>query len=273
MTTPVKVYQNVSYNELISFSKNNPNRSRTLDAIEIHTDGADYEVGLDKLLLPTYTAYAMEPEGVLSVMSYIQDPMHYSLVAKNGRLQLLMDLCTQYQENTTALKNTVLSRKRKKIYDLIATAYSGGALQDKDYADLFQGLSFMSNNHFILINEAVPSELNDSKGAITFSSDPSTWSKDNPVWIADSKARWVATPIGITNTIILSDWLEQLERAGWIIKWPEVDGTKTELLEKLTQITGPQDTDKKLVRDVLSVRLGRILALRVLSTLRLDYEV
>jgi hypothetical protein len=38
MTTPVKQYQNVSFKELLSYSENNPNRTRTLDSIEIVSD-------------------------------------------------------------------------------------------------------------------------------------------------------------------------------------------------------------------------------------------
>ena len=35
MTTPARVYQNVSYQELLRYAETNPHRARTLDSMEI----------------------------------------------------------------------------------------------------------------------------------------------------------------------------------------------------------------------------------------------
>jgi hypothetical protein len=51
--------------------------------------------------------------------------------------------------------------------------------------------------------------------------------------------------------------LSTIEQTGWIIQWPEVEGTKTEIVEQLSVLPTWQITDKKLVKEVLAVRLGR----------------
>jgi hypothetical protein len=56
---------------------------------------------------------------------------------------------------------------------------------------------------------------------------------------------------------ILANWLSTIEQTGWIVQWPEVDGTKTEIVEQLSVLPTWQITDKKLVKEVLAVRLGR----------------
>jgi len=61
MTTPIKKYQNVSYAELMTFASQNPNRTRTLDPIEIHIPKNKEETTLDKLGLKGYVISNMNP--------------------------------------------------------------------------------------------------------------------------------------------------------------------------------------------------------------------
>ena len=112
MTTPVRQYQNVSFKELMSYSDNNPNRARTLDSIEIQSAAPPQETSLDKLGLNGYTAFNLNPTGVVSLFTCIQDPTTYSLSAKGARTQLVIDTTTKLQEQTDELKNGPLSRKR-----------------------------------------------------------------------------------------------------------------------------------------------------------------
>jgi hypothetical protein len=276
MTTPVKQYQNVSFKELIAYSENNPNRNRTLASIEIQTASAPQETPLDKLGLKGYTAFTLNPTGVMSLFACIQDPTTYSLSAKGARAQLIIDLTTKLQEQTDELKNTALARKRRKIHDLIAASYNGSPFEDKDYLDLFSGLSLMRNCHFVLMKSAVQEDIEEGekqydsslKGEIVFSSDPATWKRDNPIWVADYRARWVAIPSeqGAADLHkILATWLSTVEQTGWIVQWPEEDGTKAEIVEKLATLPTWQATDKKLSKEVLAARLGRANAIQVFT--------
>lgn len=277
MTAPPKKYQNVSFQELVTFSKNNPNRHRVLDSIEIQAPTEIKEPTLDKILLSDYFASAMDPGGILSVLSFIEDPAMYQLAGKGARTQLLMDNCTKLQKETENLKNTHLSRKRKKVYDLIGAVYNGGLLQEKEYAELYAGVSHLRNIHFVLIREHVSDHVDgvenkddgNIKGHILFSSDPTCWKKENPVWIIDEKGRWVATKEDTSRIKnILGNWLVDLEQSGWIIKWPEVDATKTDLIAALSLLPTWQETDRKLSKDVLSFRLGRANTLLFFSKIK-----
>ena len=103
MTTPVKQYQMVSFKELISQSENNPNRNRTLDSIEIVSVKPAQETSLDKLGLKGYTAFTLNPTGIMSLFACIQDPTNYSLSAKGARTQLIIEHTTKLQEQTDQL--------------------------------------------------------------------------------------------------------------------------------------------------------------------------
>lgn len=276
MTTPVKQYQNVSFKELISYSENNPNRNRTLDSIEIVSVKPAQETSLDKLGLKGYTAFTLNPTGIMSLFACIQDPSNYSLSTKNARSQQIIELTTKFQEQTDELKNTSLSRKRKKIHDLIGAAYNGTNFEDKDYIDLFSGLSHMRNINFVLMKSAVQEDIEEGekqytsslKGEVVFSSDPSNWKQEDPVWVADYRARWVAVPAEQAAQDIhkiLGTWLSTIEQTGWVVQWPEVDATKAELVEALSVLPTWQQTDKKLTKDVLGARLGRANCIKVFT--------
>ena len=285
MTTPAKKYQNVSYNELLAYSQHNPNRSSVLpsfDGVNVPLK-EEYGVSSDFMGLIGYAATNLTPASILSVMACIADPGYYSLLPQNVRTQHIIDLSTKLQEQTDNLKNTSLLRKRKKIYDLIGAAYNGSAFQDKDYLDLYHGLAHMNQLQFILLKETVQDAIEEGKtgevykgtdekstevkGEIIFSSDPSNWKRDNPVWVADYRGRWVAISEESTPLHpLVGEWLTAMEQKAWIIQWHEVDGTKTELVEKLSAMPGWQETDKKHLKDVLALRLGRANAMKLFTS-------
>jgi hypothetical protein len=275
MTTPAKQYQNVSFKELISYSENNPNRNKKLDSIEIHSAKPSQETSLDKLGLNGYTSINLNPSGVISVIACINDPGYYSLAANNARTQLIIDLATSLQEKTDELKNTSLSRKRKKIYDLLGSAYNGSILEEKDYLDLFSALSTLCNLQFVLMKSAVQDNIEEGKqyesslkGEIVFATDPTNWKLDIPVWIVDFRARWVAIPSESNAKsihTILGSWLSYIEQNGWVIRWTEVDGTKTEIVEKLSSMPTWNINDKKLSKELLAARLGRANCIRTFT--------
>ena len=195
MTSVQKKYQNVSYKELLEYAENNPNRNRKLDSIEILPSKTSSDVTLDKIGLKGYTAVTLNPSGILSLLLCIDDPNYYSITNKNTRIQQIIEIATKLQEDSDLLKNTEISRKRKKVYDLIGAAYNGTPFEEKDYLDLFCGISYLRNMHFVLMKEAIQEDieeghnLNGFKGEIVFSSNPIMWKKDNPIWIADYRAR------------------------------------------------------------------------------------
>jgi hypothetical protein len=276
MTTPTKQYQNISFKELIAFSQNNPNRTKTLNSIEIVAVKPTLETSLDKLGLNGYKAFALNPTGLLSLIVCIQDPNAYSFSPKNVRTQKIIDIATSLQEKTDELKNTYLARKRKKIYELIGAAYNGKVMDDKEYGDLFAGVSQLLNTNFVLMKSAEQENIEEGekqydsslKGEVVFSSEPINWKREQPVWVADFRARWVAIPTE-NNAIdihkILGTWLTTIEQTGWIIQWPEIDETKTELVEQLSVLPTWKPEDKKLTKDVLAVRLGRAKSIQIFT--------
>ena len=264
MTTPVKIYQNVSFGDLIACSQQNPNRSVTLKKQEVkQTD----ERILHTLNLPDYISSVIEPAGILSICTCIANPNHYYMALPNVRTQMIIDLATSLQQRTDELKVSAIARKRKKIYELIGAAYNKSALTDKDTIELVQGVSVLCNLQFILIKERVQESIEDDihsdsawKGEILFGTNPIHWTKENPTWIIDFHGRWVAMPHTVTPDhiyTILGEWLSTISQKGWTVQWPEIDGTKVELVAALSAYTDWQETDKKMSKDILSLRLGR----------------
>lgn len=274
MTTPAKKYQNVSYKELLAYSEQNPNRTRTLASITATLLTPD--TSLDKLGLIGYTAANVSPTGILSLLATIADPSYYAMAPKHVRTQLIIDLSTSLQQQTDHLTNTSLGRKRRKIHDLIGAAYNNASFQDKEYLELFHAISLMRNLHFVLMKETIQDKIEDDevlydsalKGEIIFSSDPSTWKRENPIWVVDYRARWVAIPTEQSATAMhqwISPWLSDIEQKGWVIQWPEVDATKTELVEILSASSEWKETDKKLSKETLAIRLGKVKAYRTFA--------
>lgn len=284
MTTPVRQYQNVSFKELVSYSENNPNRNRILDSIDIVSNKLFQETSLDKIGLNGYTTYNLTPSGIISLFACIQDPSTYSLSNKGARSQIIIDITTTLQEKIDKLKNTSLSRKRKRINELIGASYNGTHFEDKDYIELFSGLSLIQDTHFILMKSVVQDNIEEGdkdcnkqydkqydsslKGEIIFSSDPSTWKQENPIWIVDYRAHWIAIPSEQHAQDLhkfIGNWLTTIEQSGWIIQWPIIDATKTEIVEQLSTLPTWQITDKKLTKDILASRLGRANCIKVFT--------
>lgn len=276
---PVNKYKNVSFGELIEFSKMNPNRNQSLIPIEVQAVKHVEDTSLDKMGLRGYKAYNLNPSGILSLLACINEPCNYGICSKSARLQTISTLATELQSKSDNLKNTHLARKRKKIYDLIGAAFNNSKFETKDYLDLYAGIAAIQGLQFVLM-KSVEQEVSESglneigvnnsgyKGDIYFSSNPENWKYDTPTWIADYHGRWVALPLDTTSKPIrgyLAHWISQVEQQGWIIQWPEVDATKTELIEKLSTLPTWDEKDKKLTKDILSQRLGKANCIRVFT--------
>jgi hypothetical protein len=281
MTTPARVYQNVSYQELLRYAETNPHRARTLDSMEIRMSIVK-ETSLDSLLLPGYTAFSLYPTGIISLFACLSDPHYYMLAPPSVRTELVMTLTTTLQEEVEILRTTPLARKRKHLYELIGKAFHGARMEEKDYDDLFQGISYIREIQFVIMKEAVqerveegqgkgkeeasvPSVPRGVKGEIRFSSNPMNWKKEHATWLADHHARWVAMPSGASArpfSSLVGEWIMDMESRGWIVQWPEVEATKVELVERLSALPSWQETDRKQLKEVLAVRLGKALTLQ-----------
>ena len=263
----MKQYQNVTYDELLSYSENNPNKSKTLDNTVIPIK----EKTLDIIGLNKYKSVNLNPSGILSLLVFINNPMYYSIASSSARVQSIIDITTKLQEQTDELKNTSITRKRKKIRELISAVYNCAKLEEKDYLDLFHGINIMCNIQFILIKSAIQDNIEEGtihnviKGDIIFSSNPINWKSDIPVWIVDYHARWAAIS-DKPNHNMIAVWLSDIEYTGWIIKWPEINAPKTELITQLSQFPTWKETDRKLTKDILSVRLGRENSIKVFTS-------
>lgn len=263
-------HKNVSFNELVSYLQKNPNRGLKLDPIAVQTTKPSLETPLDKLGLTGYSAHTLTPSGVLGMLAFIHDPCRYTIAPKSERMALVTEITTDLQLKADNLKNTALARKRKKIYDLIGAAYNNTFISDEDLIELYRGITFLKDVQMILIKSVVQEgvesvkqitvETSAHKGEILFSSNPINWSKNKPVWIADYRARWIAAPdaSNAKNIIdFMNPWLCNCEGNGWLIEWPDVDGTKTEIIEQLRMLPTWTPSDASHRKEILARRLGR----------------
>lgn len=271
MTSKPKVYQNYRFDDLIEFSQQNPHRSRKLSPIGILSVGTikdekekEGRSSMAGLGLEGYTLVDLQPTGLLSLLVCIEDPHAYSLSTPSIRSQQIIECCTRLQQRTDELKNSPLSRKRKRIYELLGSVYNGSlTLEDKDYHDLFHAMEYLEEVHFIRMNHAIQHEMESDKkeqsDILSFSSSPLLWKRDRPIWIVDAHCRWIAIPTDTIQSLHekVGDWLPLLSEKGWKIEWPEIDASKTEVMEQLIALGSWQESDKKYTKDVLSQRLGK----------------
>jgi len=282
MTSKPKVYQNYRFDELIAFSQQNPHRARRLTSLEI-TDtsvctgtgkgqgkeqgqgqGKRQENTMEGYGLQGYTVYDLQPAGLLNLVACMEDPHAYALSTPAIRAQQAIEWCTRLQQRTDDFKSGPLARKRKRVYELLGAIYNGSTtLDEKDYADLFLALETLQECHFVWMNRAVQesmeSDAKHQENRMGFSSSPLTWKRDRPIWLVDGHCRWMAVPTDTTEPLgtTLARWLPTMAEKGWTIEWPEVEGTKTDIVEQLMALGAWQEGDKKIVKDVLAARLGK----------------
>ena len=199
------------------------------------------------------------------MMVCMEDSHAYALSTPAIRSQQVIEHCTRLQQRTDELKSGPLMRKRKRIYELLGAIYNESTrLDEEDYTDLFRAMEIFQDAHFILMNRAIQDSMEtDSKDTsgnrIRFSSSPLLWKRDRPVWLVDARGHWLAIPTDAQRPLVseLADWLPLMAEKGWEIQWPEVEGTKVEIVEQLMTLGTWQDSDKKMTKDILSARLGK----------------
>jgi hypothetical protein len=271
-----KVYQNVSIGQLLDWSKRNPNRGHSLAPIRIQqTVDAKKALGtsMGSMNLPAYSSVPVP--NLLGIIAWIRDPM-FADATTSVRTTLIRDLATALQEECEGLGGGPFARKRRRIHDGIGSVLHGTPVKEEDWVSLISALGHLTRVHFVYVRDAKgieenredrPEELQGaSKGSLSFSSDPSTWDVETPVWIVDYHARWLAvTEDEIPTRHILWTWLDTMSQNGWIVDWPVPDDTKEALVKELSDHITWKASDAKLLKADLARRLGRLRTMKALS--------
>jgi len=270
-----KVYQNVSIGQLLEWSKRNPNRGHSLEPIRIQqTVEAKKDLGtsMASFHLPAYQSVPVP--SLLGIAAFIKDRM-FADATTASRTTIIRDLATSLQTECDTLAGSVYARKRRRIFDGIGSVLHGTPVKEEDWLSLYSGIGHLIGVHFVFMRDAKGIEENQedkkeelqgaSKGFISFSSDPSTWDSEKPVWIVDYHARWLAVTEeeGVTRSIVWT-WLDTVAQNGWIVDWPVVDETKEALVRELSEHVTWKASDAKLLKGELAKRLGRLRTMKAL---------
>ena len=287
MAATTKTYQNVSFSQLTGWLEANSYRTHSLVPIRIQTTVLSPETkgaSMTALGLPTYSAVPLQPSGILSALAWMRNPL-FADASTSVRTTIVRELATTLQTESDTLSGSRFARKRRRIFDGIGSILHGTPIKDEERADIFAGLAFLCGVQLVYVRQAngLETEANVvvengggdgdvdfSKGTVSFSSEPTTWSASTPTWIVDWNARWIGIPDdddSIPTLPRLSEWLYVLENEkGWSVDWPTVDSTKEVIVQELSQEPSWKPTDSKLKKDVLASRLGRIRVLRAMRS-------
>lgn len=260
-------YQNIAAAELFGWIATNPNRSRQLSPIEFtQASNGDGAAGsLDNMGLPHVTVTTLNPSTLLAVFHWIADPL-FAAALPTVRTAMLRDFATKLQESTDHLQGTSLARKRRRIHDWIGLIAGGGTIKDTDetneWLDCYGSLAALQGAQIILVKRQTTEEGEDVtggtglQGEVYFATNPINWDSRRPVWIADYRARWISETA--PTEINLAQWLGAIESMGWIVQWPEAEGTKESIVGELKSTPTWTAADSKLRKEVLARRLGRV---------------
>ena len=276
MSSQQKTYQNVSIAQLLEWSQKNPNRGHELPPIQIQAAATeDHGSSLKGMYLPTYSAIPVP--NPIGLFAWIRDPM-FADASASVKNTIIRDLVTKLQTDCETLAGSRFARKRRRIIDGIGAVFHGSPpLKDEEFRDVLCACAHLTQINLIFIRDASQLEENaetkieefgHAKGSVSFSSNPSSWSKETPIWLVDSHGRWLASPL--TDTPFsgqILHWLDEMGSNGWIIEWPQVDATKDYIVEELKRHPTWKASDSKLLKGELAVRLGRIQVLQAFSTL------
>lgn len=267
-----RTHQNVSVAQLFEWLSKNPNKNHSLTPIEVQFPKEEdkEEHTLDSLNLSQFTATAMNPSNVLGIFHWVADPM-YALSLPNARAAMLREFATAQQLKTETLQGTSLARKRKRLHDWISELISTGSIKEEsskknEWIEFYSVMAIMQEVQLILVRRQTTEEGEEVvgsgyKGEVSFATNPTLWTASKPVYIADYRGRWIATPVDTATYLsgsAVSIWLGSLESSGWTVEWPESDGTKETIVGELNKLPTWNATDSKLKKEVLAKRLGKV---------------
>ena len=278
-SAPQKQYQNIAVAELFAWLQTNPNRSRNLAPIEVEKTAATEGPAagsLENMGIPHITVASLNPSNLLSLFHWIADPL-YALALPTVRTAMLRDFATKLQESTDHLQGTSLARKRRRVHDWIGAIAGGGLIKDDrighstvrssavaedEWLECYGALATLQGRQIILVKRQTTEDGEDVlggtglQGEIHFATNPANWDSRLPVWIADYRGRWISETAA--TEVNFGQWLGAVEGMGWIVEWPEADGTKESIVGELKGQPTWTAADAKLRKEVLAKRLGRI---------------
>uniref|UniRef100_A0A6C0K4L0 Uncharacterized protein n=1 Tax=viral metagenome TaxID=1070528 RepID=A0A6C0K4L0_9ZZZZ len=275
MSSQQKTYQNVSIAQLLEWSQKNPNRGHELPPIQIQAAATeDHGSSLKGMYLPTYSAIPVS--NPIGIFAWIRDPM-FADASASVKNTIIRDLVTKLQTDCETLAGSRFARKRRRIIDGIGAVFHGlPPLKDEEFRDVLCACAHLSQINLVFVRDATQLEENaetkveefgHAKGSVSFSSNPSSWSRETPIWLIDSHGRWLASPVDDTPfATLFLHWLDEMGSNGWIIEWPQVDATKDYIVEELKRHPTWKASDSKLLKGDLAIRLGRIQVLQAFST-------
>jgi hypothetical protein len=248
---------------LQSIVKENPNRSLKVIPIEIRVisdtqEGEEAPASIEGGWVPT----PLEPPGPVALWLWKTNP-EFRAGASQVRRTILRDALIPIQVRVEAeLKG--IKWHRKKVIEQLVAQQTAAVSPPMETPELDEALCELFGYQKIVVDEA-------GKKVKFFPADPRTWTAERPVWAATTGARAAVhcqgeQPVGPGQKLVL--WLEDREKAGWRIQWPEAEGGMEALKDEMRRngwslsprITKPKKQD-------WAEALGRAAAIRHLSKL------
>ena len=255
MSSQQKTYQNVSIAQLLEWSQKNINRGHELAPIKIQAAATeDHGSSLKSMHLSSYSAIPVP--NPIGIFAWIRDPM-FADASAPVKTTIIRDLVTKLQTDCETLAGSRFARKRRRIIDGIGAVLHGSPpLKDEEFRDVLCACAHLTQINLVFVRDAAQLEENaetkteefgHAKGSVSFSSDPSSWSQDTPIWLVDSHGRWLANPSDDTPF------------AGQFLHWLDE-------MEELKRLPTWKASDSKLLKGDLAVRLGRIRVLQAFAS-------
>lgn len=226
--------------------KENPHRNRKVSPIEIRVD-SDTQEGVEAPasavggLVPT----PLEPPGPVALYLWKTNPEFRGGSAALRRSILrdaIMDITKRVEAELRGVRWS-----RKKVLEQLAAQQTAAVSPPMDTHELDVGLCALFGYNKVSVDEA-------NKKVRFFPADPRTWSSEHPIWGATAGSRALLHRQGEESIgVDIGRWLQDRERAGWKIDWPEADGTLEEIKSKMlkdgiglgaaAQMTKPKKAD------------------------------
>lgn len=225
--------------------------------------------GSDDYIMDTYrfcakagqwTTETLEPAGILSLLTYLRQPM-YRAADRQLRKQLYLESLMEFQlELEKKITGTRFARRRRKIIEVLCSHDTSKcdpediALHEECWASLlgYQFVKVSSRADTGKRISFVPAALN-------------MWDAEKPVYFVDERFEtlFLAPEPGLEKRT-LATYLSSVEDAGWHISWPQAEGSKEELETRIIPLLGMVTVSEKAKKAELATIIGRHEALKVL---------
>jgi len=246
----------IEFSKLASFIEKNPNKTNKL--IGPDKTKEDDTLIVNEINLPggykSWTSYIVQPIEPVSAYLYLKDDM-YAIAPERLRANILLETKDKLSRQIDALKDGKIGRQRKKAMEWLSKEAS--KLTQEDRLNFWNILMVIGNIQTIV--------LGDGKcPTIRFAPDIRRWTNAYPIYIVSEDLTHVWKP---HEDIMgkLKFWIDDMEKAGAQIDWPEAEGSKTELVEELSYRPGWREENNKKKKEELARMLTRSNALKYIS--------